>query len=354
MPKNSLIDGSQIRTVWLIPIILVAVYLVSIYTNDHQISRLEVFIRDTKNTNGGFLKNTESISVVRNNTMLSSLQSETTTRTSSGSPVNQTTDTSKIPIQQQLTFNENVLKVDNSYKNLSDILVLFQYNWQPNLRVTTEFLPKWKQFFKKIVLAVPKPVPEELYSVQTNDVTILEYDNDAGFISPLTNLVKVMSQVIGENNTEQSPIKGILQLHDDLLVNLTSILSDSEWKHKLLCAGTSAENKFTLKTGPNNPEWSNWWPSFGLRAMSLAEDELPSREQNLSLKLSHTDANELLWFNIEQSDFIYLPVKSFELAFQIGDWFRRVILRSKNQFSLGSKCQKSLKIAKNPQNLKDS
>ena len=50
-----------------------------------------------------------------------------------------------------------------------------------------------------------------------------------------------------------------------------------------------------------------------------------------------------------------LKIITFHVQLDILDYdvCRRVILRPKTRFSSGSKCQKSLKIAKNPQNLKD-
>ena len=130
-----------------------------------------------------------------------------------------------------------------------------------------------------------------------------------------------------EKNSGKPSIAGILQLHNDMLVNLTSILSDSEfhWKNKVICTKKSSgvdgkELNFTLKSGPIEPQWMSWWQTFGIHAMFLAENEIKYNRPDLSQKLSYSSTNEILWSRAGASDFIYLPMKSFDLAFQIGDW----------------------------------
>ena len=204
--------------------------------------------------------------------------------------------------------NSNIRK--NQRTEFSNTLVVFQYNWTPTLGVTTEFLAKWKSVFKNIILAIPKPIPKELFSLISEEIKVLDYQADNGFVSPLKNLVNVIKQA------EDAKFDGILQLHDDMLVNITSILRVENWKAKVLTTssttgGYTQASNFTLKSGPLTDKWEHWRHDWGLESMKKSESKIRSYFGTIS-------SEEILWNTQAQSDFTYLPKTAFDITKHFG------------------------------------
>ena len=145
--------------------------------------------------------------------------------------------------QKFQTFNQKQVTQRNlqNLKNLhtfSDIILLFQYNWTPNLKVLKIFLKKWKTVATRMILAIPfydSTFPKELYDVETEFIKVKPYKGDKGCATPMKNLVQVIDDLKAKAYFES--ISGILQLHDDMLVNTSALSLDSDWKKKILTTG---------------------------------------------------------------------------------------------------------------------
>ena len=212
--------------------------------------------------------------------------------------------------------NNKTETLEPGHQQFSDIVVLFQYNWVPKLKVLEQFLEKWSVFFKRIVLAIPvqeKQNISELYQVENEFIKIKPYLPDRGFISPLKNLVEVIDEVKSKDD-----VAGVLQMHDDMLLNMTSFFEDKIWKQTILTSESGERNRnFSLNSGVVTPEWGHWKNYWGLKAMKTAENDIP---ESLKSKLARNNLSDILWFSQNQADFTYLPISAFENASLFGHW----------------------------------
>ena len=116
-----------------------------------------------------------------------------------------------------LSWNSNIYRANQSFT------LIGQFNYPSTFY--SEWSGIWSQFTKDIVIAIPENINHPNYDTSGKRIfgRFLKYQDDQGFISPYTNIARV----IQENNHSM----GYLYIHDDMMFSgsIFEKLGGSEW-----------------------------------------------------------------------------------------------------------------------------
>ena len=201
--------------------------------------------------------------------------------------------------QAEILVSKNQMKLEDTWI-LKKIVMLHHYNFFPPPDQLQTVTSLWRTLFKKIYLAIPNSDTSKMTELSNlyaddDDINILFHPGD-GNLAPMKNLETAY------HNEIDSDYLGVMYFHDDLLINISSILKHEKWYNGIvdngLCHRQSAcfsfdgngpRYNFTLEEGPyerpreiwrenvtdqdllkriDNYSWM-WWASSGLSLVHL-------------------------------------------------------------------------------------
>ena len=134
------------------------------------------------------------------------------------------TTTTKVAAATTTTETTTTRQGRNRRSNFyyDDIILMGQFNYNTiHLEYVVHWYKRWNEVFKHVHIRGPFTLVQiQKLNTKYNITTVYQSDDDAGFYSPVVNLVETMKQ---SQNNPSSNIKGVLSIHDDLLLNLTDI-----------------------------------------------------------------------------------------------------------------------------------
>ena len=111
---------------------------------------------------------------------------------------------------------------DRANKNYNprytNVLLLGQFNYDMDAELVLKWVDKWRHVFQHVQIRGPFRAAN-LVALKTAGVEAYWGENDEGFYSPMKNMAKTLRMY----TNAQDVILGVLQVHDDLLVNLTQL-----------------------------------------------------------------------------------------------------------------------------------